>query len=228
MKNFVLAFLLSLTFAQADDRPNILFLFADDWGRHASIYAETDGPGTVNDAIQTPNFDQLAREGVLFQNAFVSAPSCTPCRSSLLSGQHFWRTGAGAILKGATWDDSIPTYPLLLEKEGYHLGYTYKVWSPGTPKDAPIGGARTGYRKAGASMNAFSQTVTKLMAGGMLAEEAMAKPLTEARKNFQQFLAAREEGTPFCYWFGPTNVHRKWIKGRCRRFFRMCLRFGRT
>ena len=63
----------------AEDRPNILFAFADDWGRHASAYAKTDGSGTENDAIQTPNFDALAKSGVLFRNAFVNAPSCTPC-----------------------------------------------------------------------------------------------------------------------------------------------------
>ncbi len=43
-------------------RPNILFLFADDWGRQASIYAEVDGPGEVNDVVRTPHFDRLARE----------------------------------------------------------------------------------------------------------------------------------------------------------------------
>ena len=35
----------------------------------------------------------------------------------------------------------------------------------------------------------------------------------EVRKNFDAFLAARQPDQPFCYWFGPTNVHRKWVKG---------------
>ena len=72
--------------AAEPERPNILFLFADDWGRQASIYAEADVPGGVNDVMRTPHFDRLARRGVLFRNAFVNAPSCTPCRSALLSG----------------------------------------------------------------------------------------------------------------------------------------------
>ena len=76
-----------------EKRPNILFAFADDWGRFAGAYAKIDGPGTINDVVATPNFDRIAKEGVLFRSAFVSAPSCTPCRSALLSGQHFWRTG---------------------------------------------------------------------------------------------------------------------------------------
>ena len=81
----------------AADRPNILFAFADDWGRYAGAYARLE-PGGPADLAVTPHFDELAREGVLFRNAFVNAPSCTPCRSSLLSGQFFWRTGRGAIL----------------------------------------------------------------------------------------------------------------------------------
>ena len=120
--------------AAEEKRPNILFAFADDWGRYASAYAKADGPGTMNDAISTPNFDRVAAEGVLFKNCFVTAPSCTPCRSSLLSGQYFFRTGRGAILQGAVWDESIPTYPHLLGDAGYHMGETYKVWVPGTPR----------------------------------------------------------------------------------------------
>ena len=83
---------------QAMKRPNILFAFADDWGRYASAYAKVDGRPSPNDVIKTPHFDRVAREGVLFKNAFVTAPSCTPCRSSLLSGQYFYRTGRAAIL----------------------------------------------------------------------------------------------------------------------------------
>ena len=133
--------------------PNFVFAFADDWGRHASAYARLDGPGTVNDLLHTPHFDRLAREGVLFRRAFVSAPSCTPCRSALLSGQHFWRTGRGAILQGGVWETNQPAYPLLLQAAGYHLGKSYKVWSPGTPADAPYGGQAFAYEKHGRRIN---------------------------------------------------------------------------
>ena len=51
-------------------------------------------PGGINDVVRTPNFDRIARSGVLFRNAHVNAPSCTPCRSALLSGQYFWARGA--------------------------------------------------------------------------------------------------------------------------------------
>lgn len=206
----------SIKLAEAEEakRPNVLLAFADDWGRHASIYAAKEGPGSINDFIRTPNFDRIAQEGVLFRNAFVNAPSCTPCRSSLLSGQYFWRTGRGAILRGAVWDSSIPSWPLLLRDQGsYHIGKSYKVWGPGTPGDAPYDQKKHAYEAAGGRINQFSQHMTTLVAKGSTIEAAREELLNEVRENFRAFLADQKEGQPFCYWYGPTNVHRKWIRG---------------
>ncbi len=194
-------------------RPNILFAFADDWGRNASAYANCDGPGTVNDLLKTPNFDRIAAEGVLFRNAFVSAPSCTPCRSAILSGQHFWRTGRAAILNGAIWDFSSPAYPLMLRDAGYHIGKSYKVWSPGAPADAPYGQRQHAYERAGRRFNQFSQNVNKMIDAGQGIDQAKQQLYNEVTKNFDDFLADRKAGQPFCFWFGPTNVHRMWVKG---------------
>lgn len=210
---FAFAMLLAGSAAADQQRPNILFLFADDWGRLASIYGEVEGPGGVNDVVRTPNFDRLARRGVLFRHAHVNAPSCTPCRSSLLSGQYFWRTGRGAILQGAVWDPAIPAYPLLLRDAGYDLGKSYKVWSPGTPADAPYGGQQHAYEQAGRRFNQFSQNATRLVAAGSSVEQAKQTLYDEVTANFRAFLGDRKAGQPFCFWFGPTNVHRKWIKG---------------
>ncbi len=192
-------------------QPNILFAFADDWGRYASAYARTDSPNSVNALIRTPNFDRVANDGVIFTNAFVPAPSCTPCRSSVLSGRYFWNCGLGAILQGAVWDESIPTYPLLLEQAGYHIGYTYKVWSPGRPADAPYGAPRTRYQTRN-WMACFSQTATSLVPEHGV-ERAKGKVLDEVDESFGAFLLARPADKPFCYWWGPTNTHRKWQQG---------------
>ncbi len=224
--------------AAGPDKPNIVFLFADDWGKYASVYDSIDGGGTINSVFTTPNIDQIARSGVIFTNAHVPAPSCTPCRSSILSGQYFYRTGMGAILHGAVWDDKIPTYPPILQANGYHTGYSYKVWAPGTVPAEPYGGGKedklTGdglarrlesmkdnrwyfqnpedelaYELGGTNFNRFSQYVT---AKGDI-EQGKEDLLTEVRKNFESFLDADEEGKPFCYWFGPTNTHRAWVRG---------------
>ena len=209
----VLALLLAAIAPAAETRPNILFFFADDWGRFARIYAEHGNLAGTNGLLRTPNLDRLAKEGVLFRNAHVNAPSCTPCRSSLLSGQHFWRTGRGAILQGAVWDESIPTYPLLLRDAGYHLGKSYKVWSPGSPADAPYGGQQHAFEKSGRGFNNFSENATDLVAKGATVEAARAKLLDEVRGNFKAMLAAKATGQPFAYWFGPTNTHRTWVRG---------------
>jgi arylsulfatase A-like enzyme len=206
---------LAANLAAAADEPrwNILFCFADDWGRYASCYKGLDGRPTINDVVQTPSVDRVAREGVLFRHAFVNSPSCTPCRSSLLSGRYFFNCGRGAILQGAIWDPSIPSFPLLLKDAGYHIGKSYKVWSPGTPADAPFGGQQFAYEQAGRLPNNFSEEATRLVAAGSSVAEAREKILDQVRGNFDAFLAARPPDQPWLYWFGATTTHRVWIKG---------------
>ena len=55
----------------------------------------------------------------------------------------------------------MASYPLELEKSGYRIGHTYKVWSPGTPADAPHGGSARKFQKHGGKFNGFSQFVMK-------------------------------------------------------------------
>lgn len=195
---------------------NILFAFADDWGRYASIYDDN----AINPLIHTPNFDRIATEGMLFRNAYVPAPSCTPCRSSLLSGRYFWNTGLGAILTGAVWDDNIQTYPLILEQAGYFIGHTYKVWAPGKSYNAPYGGKRTAYESAGKEFNQFSHYVSARSADIGI-QSAKQELLDEVRGNFKSFLRAKPDNQPFCYWWGPTNTHRTWEQGSGKSLWNM-------
>ncbi len=104
-------------------RPNILFALADDWGwPHAGVYGDP--------VVKTPAFDRVAREGILFNHAYVTSPSCTPSRNGILTGQYHWRLGPGADL-WSTLDETIPVYPLLLEDAGYKIGHYRKSWGPG-------------------------------------------------------------------------------------------------
>ena len=199
-------------------KPNIVFAFADDWGRYASAYAKHQRANSLNDLLVTPHFDRVAAEGALFMNAIVPAPSCTPCRSSILAGRYFWQTGLGAILMGAQWDESIPTFPLALEAEAdYFIGHTYKVWSPGMTMNAPMGGARTAFNPAGYNFNQFSHWVSdhadEFGAGKEGIEGAKSALYDETRDNVRAFLHAVPDGKPFCYWWGPTNTHRTWERG---------------
>jgi N-sulfoglucosamine sulfohydrolase len=111
------------------------------------------------------------------------------------------------------WDEKIPSFPLLLRDAGYHIGKSYKVWSPGTPADAPFGGQQHAYEKSGRASNNFSEEVTARVASGKSVAAARDELLAEVRGNFDAFLADRKPGQPWHYFFGTTTTHRKWIKG---------------
>jgi len=195
---------------------NIVFAFADDLGRYASAYANPDHP-SPNDLIQTPHFDNVAAEGVLFDNAFVSVPSCTPSRAAYLTGRHFFRNGSHSQLHHP-WhvqavDGPPPVDPwtdvrgmgLMLDDAGYHIGWSYKMHL----SEDRMGGKKRNYVSGGKSFNVFSQKVSAAQDH----EAAKAKLLDEVRKNFNAFLADREDDQPFFYWFNPTNTHRSWVQG---------------
>jgi arylsulfatase A-like enzyme len=131
--------------ATAQERPNILLAIADDWSwPHASAYGAP--------VVRTPTFDRLAREGVLFQNAFVASPSCTPSRAAILTGQWHWRLEESANL-WSTLRFDYPTYTELLARAGYHVGLTGKGWGPG--RDAPGGRVQNPAGRGYASFEAF-------------------------------------------------------------------------
>jgi len=97
-----------------DDRPNILLVMADDWvWPYAGAYGDS--------FAATPYFDRIAREGVLFTHAFCAAPSCTPSRLSILTGQYPHRLNEGAdhMVK---FPKSYDVYPEMLERAGYYVG----------------------------------------------------------------------------------------------------------
>jgi arylsulfatase A-like enzyme len=107
----------------AAKRPNIVLAIADDWSfPHASIYGDS--------TVSTPNFDRIGREGVRFTHAFVAAPSCTPSRAALLTGQAVHRLEEGGNLHGFL-PKSYAVYPDLLEADGYVVGFSGKGWGPG-------------------------------------------------------------------------------------------------
>jgi N-sulfoglucosamine sulfohydrolase len=104
-------------------RPNVIVAIADDWSfPHAGIYGDK--------TVRTPHVDRLAREGVRFTHAFAAAPSCTPSRAALLTGQAPHRLAEGGNLWG-TLPRAHVVYPDLLEQRGYASGFTGKGWGPG-------------------------------------------------------------------------------------------------
>ncbi len=95
---------------------------ADDWSwPHARALGDT--------TVKTPTFDRLVQEGVLFENAFVSSPSCTPSRFAIATGQYHWRLGSAADL-GGSLKKGVPVYPELLQDKGYNIGFSRKGAAP--------------------------------------------------------------------------------------------------
>jgi N-sulfoglucosamine sulfohydrolase len=127
-KGFILTTgLLSLAAsANEDKRPNVLFCLADDWGwPHAGAYGDQ--------IVKTPSFDQIANDGILFEHAYISSPSCTPSRNALLTGQQFYRLEQGASLH-STLDTKYANFMYILQENGYKIGHFDKAWGPGDYK----------------------------------------------------------------------------------------------
>jgi arylsulfatase A-like enzyme len=115
--------LLSALGLAAADRPNILFILGDNW--------RWPNAGVLGDAhARTPAFDRVAKEGVLFTHAFNPAPSCSPCRASLLTGRAVHELGERASLWSGFPQDT-PVVTQLLREAGYAIGYQGKPWAPG-------------------------------------------------------------------------------------------------
>jgi uncharacterized sulfatase len=171
-------------------RPNILFAIADDqsWP-HSSAYGAK--------WVRTPAFDRVALEGALFHNAFSTCPSCTPSRTSVLSGRHIWQTGEGGVLYG-TLPADLPLATHLLQDSGYHVGYTGKPWQPG---DWQAGGLTR--HPNGAEYN--SRKHTQPIPAGIDERDYAA--------NFEDFLDGRPADTPFFFWYGCTEPHRVYEDG---------------
>jgi arylsulfatase A-like enzyme len=91
-------------------RPNILFIMADDHAAHAiRCYGSK-----IN---QTPNLDRLAKQGMRFQNCFVVNSICAPSRACILTGKYSHINGVTVFNR---FDGSQPTVAKMLQKGGYY------------------------------------------------------------------------------------------------------------
>ena len=181
--------ILLVTPAIAAERPNILIAISDD---QSWIHASAYGSKFVN----TPAFDRVAREGVLFTNAFGASPGCSPCRASFLTGRHIWQ-----IENAGTHASSFPakyrTFPEVLSEQGYHVGFTGKGWGPG---NFAVDG-----RKNNPAGPAYSKRKLKAPYSGISG--------TDYAANFADFLESKSENQPFCFWYGGHEPHRGFEKG---------------
>ncbi|OVE79701.1 hypothetical protein BVY01_01840 [bacterium I07] len=171
-------------------RPNILFAISDD---QSWIYAGAYG----SKIAKTPNFDRVARKGVLFNNAFCVAPQCSPNRACILTGRNIWQLEEAGV-HAANFPKKFQVYTDLLEESGYFVGFTGKPWGPGNWEI-------TGWPRNPAGIEYNDQKMDSMPARGMRN--------TDYAGNFEQFINDRSDDQPFCFWFGASEPHRVYEDG---------------
>jgi N-sulfoglucosamine sulfohydrolase len=179
-----------LSLAEAAERPNILFCIADD-----ASYPHMGAYGT--EWVKTPGFDRVAKEGLLFTHAYTPNAKCAPSRACILTGRNSWQ------LKEA--GNHFPFFPLefttyaeALGEHGYFVGKTAKGWAPGIANDAD-----------GKRRHLTGQPFDKRRAK----PPAKAISSSDYAANFKDFLDAKPDEQPFCFWYGGTEPHRAYEYG---------------
>jgi len=114
--------------AVADDRPNIVFVFSDDHAPHAIGAYD----GWLKPVDPTPRIDDLAAEGMLFENSFCTNSICGPSRAVIQTGKHSHENGF--MNNGNTFDWNQQTFPKLLQKAGYQTAIYGKSHLKGKPQ----------------------------------------------------------------------------------------------
>jgi N-sulfoglucosamine sulfohydrolase len=172
--------------AYADSpRPNILFCIADDASfPHMGAYG--------CEWVKSPGFDRVARDGVLFTRAYTPNAKCAPSRACILTGRNSWQLEEAAN-HWCHFPDKFQTYAEVLGENGYFVGYTAKGWGPGT-----VG--KRGGKPRELTGRDFSARRAKPPTGGISSKDYAA--------NFDDFLEARPDDKPFCFWYGAHEPHR--------------------
>ena len=115
--------LMLASFASASDQqPNIIFVLTDD--------QRYDELGFMNPVLETPNLDELARDGVHFRNAFVTTSLCSPSRASILTGQMMHNHGV--IDNNRPLPEGLELFPERLRASGYTTAFIGKWHMGGT------------------------------------------------------------------------------------------------
>ncbi|MCR9294157.1 MAG: sulfatase, partial [bacterium] len=174
---------LSFSNANAAERPNVILFIADDvsWNDYGCY---------GNDYARTPRIDALAKSGIRFDRAYLTASSCSPSRASIVTGRYPHNNGKAAELH-LPIAANLPWFPELLRDSGYHTALSGKNHMQvddelGNDPDAPRG-------------QAFD-----LIDGGR------APGNSGGHANWVKLVRQRPKDRPFFFWFAAYDAHRAW------------------
>lgn len=179
------------------ERPNILFIIADDASyQHFGAYGCR--------WVQTPAFDKIAQDGLLFTHCYTSNAKSAPSRACILTGKYFFQMGA-ATNHLPYFPNDLEVFTETLESNGYRTGYTGKGWGPGVVEEK----------------NGRERSLT----GKEYNNRTTQPPTAEISKvdyagNFSDFLNNTPTGQPWFFWFGCFEPHRNYEYGSGARLAR--------
>ncbi|MCA9194288.1 MAG: sulfatase [Planctomycetales bacterium] len=165
-----------------EDRPNVILFIADDvsWDDYG-CYGNT--------AARTPNIDRLASNGIRFDQAYLTASSCSPSRASIVTGRYPHNNGKAAELH-LPIAANLPWFPEILRESGYYTALSGKNHMSVDPQ---LG------RQAGARPKAFD-----------LIDSGNGPGNSGGHAHWVQILADRPQEQPFFFWFAAHDAHRAW------------------
>ncbi len=133
-RRLILGILISATgflYSKAGDKPNILWIIAEDMSQDLGCYG--------NEFVHTPNIDRLASRGMKFKNVFTTGPACSPSRTALATGVYQTTLGAYHMRYSEELMPQLPegirTLPEMLREKGYFTGNISNISGTGTGKD---------------------------------------------------------------------------------------------
>ena len=166
--------------ALESQRPNVLFIIADDASMHF-------GEAYNCHWVRTPNIDRLAKQGLVFDNAYTPTSKCAPSRAAILTGRYPWQ-----LEEAANHQPYFPSkyiaFTEALASQDIHCGGAGKRWGPGSAKLAD--GTPRDFAMKSVGPNRPADPGSGLTA----------------------FLEAAPNDKPFFYWFGSSNPHRPYMR----------------